>query len=115
MLIDCPDNPLQASVCANLCCTWVCRKHKGNENAALGLVMEASSNGGVMRYLQLVEGLCTVPPPMQLVADACDRQVCFAVVGSPSYQCSASILAVAPVVSLPADLLFLCAQCGFCS
>ncbi len=53
-----------------------CRKHKGDEDAALGLVMEACSNGGVMKYLQLVEGLCTVPPPMQPVADACDRQVC---------------------------------------
>jgi len=50
-----------------------CRKHKGDEEAALGLVMEASSNGGVMKYLQLIEGLCTVPPPMQSVADACDR------------------------------------------
>ncbi len=57
-----------------------CRKHKGDEDAALGLVMEASSNGGVMKYLQLIEGLCTVPPPMQPVADACDRQVCMLLV-----------------------------------
>ncbi|DBA80993.1 TPA: hypothetical protein ACH3X2_007200 [Trebouxia sp. C0005] len=51
------------------------RKHKGDEDAALGLVLEASGNGGVMKYLQLVEGLCTVPPPMQPVADACDREL----------------------------------------
>ncbi|KAL0027580.1 hypothetical protein WJX77_012237 [Trebouxia sp. C0004] len=51
------------------------RKHKGDEDAALGMVMEASSNGGVMKYLQLIEGMFTVPPPMQPVADACDRQL----------------------------------------
>ena len=69
-----------------------CRKHKGDEDAALGLVIEASRNGGVMKYLQLIEGLCTVPPPMQPVADACDRQAFLLLL---AHHCT-SILLISP-------------------
>lgn len=50
-----------------------CRKHKGDEDAALGLVLEAISNGGVTKYLQLRDNLHAVLPLMKPVADACDR------------------------------------------
>ena len=42
----------------------------------MNLVLEASSNGGVINYLQLVDNLQTVPAPMKPVADACDKYAC---------------------------------------
>ena len=49
------------------------RKHNGNEEAALGLILESLSNGGVANYLKLLD--CTQAPssPMKPIADACDR------------------------------------------
>ena len=49
------------------------REHKGDEDAAQQLVIDACSHGGVVKYLQLMASLHTVQAPMQLVSDACDR------------------------------------------
>ena len=50
-----------------------CRKHNGDEDAALSLILEAFSNGGVVSYLKLMDGLQSPSSPMKPVADARER------------------------------------------
>ena len=60
------------------------RKHNGNEEAALQLLLEYSEHrsncllgsGGIANYVKLLDSIQTPSSPMKPVADACDRCLC---------------------------------------
>ena len=60
------------------------RKHSGNEEAALQLLLEYSEqrdgctlgNGGIANYVELLDSIQTPSSPLKPVADACDRCLC---------------------------------------
>ena len=65
--------PLQNMIVVSPLNGTSCRKHNGDEDAVLNLIMEAVGDGGVSNYLKLMDGLQDTPTPMQPIADACDR------------------------------------------
>lgn len=49
------------------------RRHNGNEEQALQLILEGLGNGGVANYVKILDGVQAPSSPMKHIAEAFDR------------------------------------------